>query len=217
VEPVRFRTSDGLSLEGELRRPDGPPRGGAVICHAHPRFGGSKDFPLLWAIRNALAQCGFVVLAFNFRGTMGSEGEHGGGVDEIEDARAAIIRVREEAEGATFVAGWSFGASVALREAMDDERVGALALVGIPLGRPKVPTPPLPGPEALGAFDRPVLLVAGDRDEHCPASALRALGDSLGRAEVLIVPGVDHYFLKREREVAGPIATFAERTVGSIG
>ena len=29
--------------------------GSAVICHAHPRHGGSKDHPILWAIRNELA------------------------------------------------------------------------------------------------------------------------------------------------------------------
>ncbi|MGH2589325.1 MAG: hypothetical protein ACRDGW_00840, partial [Actinomycetota bacterium] len=65
MEPVRFATKDGLSLEGELRMPEpgGKPLGTAVICHAHPRHGGSKDHPLLWAVRNELAHRGFAVLA----------------------------------------------------------------------------------------------------------------------------------------------------------
>ena len=41
--------------------------------------------------------------------------------------------VRERTDGPTLVFGWSFGASVALREAFEDERVGALALFGLPL------------------------------------------------------------------------------------
>ena len=61
-------------------------------------------------------------------------GRHvGGGLDEVQDVRAAIGRVREEAPGPTVVCGWSFGANVALREAVDDERVAALVLIGVPL------------------------------------------------------------------------------------
>src|SRR5919206_1918400 len=130
MEPVRFRAEDGVELEGELRRPEGA-RGTAVVCHAHPRHGGSKDHPLLWAMRNDLARRGLAVLAFNFRGVMGSGGAHGGGVDEVLDVRAAVGRARLAAAGPTLLAGWSFGAVVALREATGDPRIGALALVGL--------------------------------------------------------------------------------------
>ena len=82
---MRFGTEDGVSLEGELRRPETPPVGSAVICHAHPRHGGSKDHPILWALRNELASRGFVVLAFNFRGTMRSAGTYGAGHTEAKD------------------------------------------------------------------------------------------------------------------------------------
>ena len=144
MEPVRFGTEDGVSLEGELRHPETPPVGSAVICHAHPRHGGSKDHPILWALRNELASRGFVVLAFNFRGTMRSAGTYGAGHTETKDVAAAIGRVREEAEGPTIVCGWSFGANVALREALTDERVGALALIGLPLEPADIEIPPTP-------------------------------------------------------------------------
>jgi alpha/beta superfamily hydrolase len=144
VQRVRFRASDGVELEGEIREPDGQARGTAVLCHPHPQHGGSKDHPLLWAIRNDLASRGLSVLSFNFRGIMGSEGEHAGGIEEVEDARAAVDRVRRETSGPTFMAGWSFGANVALREAVDDERVAALALVGMPLAESSVALPDIP-------------------------------------------------------------------------
>ncbi|MGH2676629.1 MAG: alpha/beta hydrolase, partial [Actinomycetota bacterium] len=128
---VRFPTADGLELEGELRTAEGPPRGTAVLCHAHPRHGGSKDHPMLWAIRNELAgRRGLTVLAFNFRGIMDSEGTYGGGEAELADAAAAVDRARQEATGPTLLAGWSFGAWVALRHAVTDQRVAALALLG---------------------------------------------------------------------------------------
>src|SRR5207244_1057215 len=75
MEAVTFTTEDGVRIEGELRSADVDAKATAVLCHAHPRHGGSKDHPVLWAIRNDLAAArGIAVLGFNFRGTMGSAG-----------------------------------------------------------------------------------------------------------------------------------------------
>jgi alpha/beta superfamily hydrolase len=209
---LRFETDDGCSLEGELRAPEGTPRGTAVIAHPHPLHGGSKDHPLLWNIRNELAGRGLVVLAFNFRGVMGSSGEHEGGVGELQDLRAAVGRVREETEGPTVVAGWSFGGNVALREAVDDDRVAALALVGFPVNDP-LGLPDPPDREALAAFDRPVLFLSGEADQFSPVPDLRRLARRLPRGEVVILPDTDHFFWKREREAARLIGDFVDRTV----
>jgi uncharacterized protein len=212
---IEFETEDGLTLEGEVRMPDGTARGSAVICHPLPTAGGSKDHPLLWAIRSELAHRGFAVLAFNFRGVMGSEGEFGSGVAEVMDVRAAITAAQAQ-PFPLFVAGWSFGAHVALREAVDDERVGALALVGLPLAHieravGEDPLPELPGLEGVERFTRPVLLLSGEADQYSPSSLLRGLAERLDDAIVEIVPGADHYFSKREGEAARIVGEFAER------
>jgi alpha/beta superfamily hydrolase len=212
VEPVTFRTEDDVRLEGELRMPDGTPRGSAVICHAHPRHGGSKDHPVLWSVRNELAgKRGLATLVFNFRGTMGSGGSFGGGREEVQDVRAAVGFVKERAEGPTLVFGWSFGASVALREAFEDQRVGALALFGIPLRPNDLQIPPLPEPAELRRLKRPVLFLAGELDEYCPADELRAYADDV--AEVVILEGTDHYLWRREREAAEIVGDFADRVL----
>jgi alpha/beta superfamily hydrolase len=211
MEPVAFSTEDGVRLEGELRLPEGSPRGTATICHPHPRHGGSKDHPILWAIRNELAHRGLAVLSFNFRGVMGSGGTYGGGRDEVRDARAAIGRVLEEAPGVpSVVCGWSFGANVALREALVDERVAALALVGLPLRPGEVELPRLPRGEELRGFREPVLLLAGERDEYCPAEELRAMAAEFRKARVEILAGTDHYLWRREREAAALIGGFVD-------
>jgi alpha/beta superfamily hydrolase len=212
MEPVTFLTEDGVRLEGELRMPDGLPRGSVVICHAHPRHGGSKDHPVLWSVRNELAgKRGLAALVFNFRGTMGSAGTYGGGRDELRDARAAIGYIRERADGPTLVFGWSFGASVALREAFDDERVSALALFGAPLRPNDLELPPMPTPSELRLLKRPLLLLAGANDEYCPADELRAYGE--GVAEVVVLDGTDHYLWRREREAAAIVGDFADRAL----
>jgi hypothetical protein len=213
VEPVRFSTSDGVLLEGELRAPDGDAIGTAVICHADPERGGSKDHPLLWSIRNELAsRRGLVVLTFNFRGVMGSEGSHGGGQTEIADVAAAVDRVRKEIDGPTLLGGWSFGANVSLRFALTDDRVSALALIGIPLvALSTTRVPELPGRQELASLRAPVLLVAGEADPICPIPDLRRLERHIPNAEMVVIPDTDHFFWRREGEAAAAIGDFADR------
>jgi hypothetical protein len=216
MDPVTFRTDDGVRLEGEVSMPDAEPRGSAVLCHPHPRHGGSKDHPLLWAIRNDLAATrGLAVLGFNFRGVMGSGGTYGGGHDETRDAAAAIGHARALAPQGTpcLLVGWSFGASVAIRTALDDRRVAALALVGLPLEPGDLSLPPLPDPPLLRTLRRPILLLAGEHDAYCPPAALRAYAAGSHDAEAVVVEGTDHYFWRREREAAAEVGGFAERAL----
>jgi uncharacterized protein len=213
MEPVTFTTDDAARLEGEVRMPEGEPRGTAVLCHPHPRHGGSKDHPLLWAIRNDLAATrDLVVLAFNFRGVMGSGGTYGGGRDELRDVSAAIRTVRERAAAAlpTALIGWSFGANVAVRAAIDDPRVAALALIGLPLAPNDLSLPPLPDVTDLRALKRPVLLLAGEHDTFAPADEVASYATGFPQATVRIVTGTDHYFWRREREAAAIVGGFVE-------
>jgi len=216
MEHVTFTTDDGARLEGELRLPEDTPRGSAVLCHPHPRHGGSKDHPLLWAIRNELAASHAVaVLGFNFRGVMGSTGTYGGGRDELRDVAAAIGTVRAAVadDVPTILVGWSFGANVAVRAAIDDRRVAALVLVGLPLVPNDLALPPLPDATDLRALRRPALLLAGEHDTFAPADDLRAYAGQFPQADLTIVAGTDHYFWRRERKAAGLIGAFAERVL----
>jgi alpha/beta superfamily hydrolase len=218
MDELTIRTVEGLALQGVLRMPDGDvARGGAVVCHSHPLYGGSKDHPLLWALRAALARAGLAVLAFNFRGVMGSEGEHDFGIGEVRDATAAVSFLRERAAGPTLLVGWSFGANVALREALEDPRVDALVLIGTPLAADRLPDlPPMPSAETLAAYRRPVLLLSGERDAFSPQGEVRILGRKFADASVQITAGADHYFAKRERDAAAIVAEFAvERLFGA--
>ena len=215
MSTVRFVTTDGLSLEGELRHAEGLAHGTAVLCHPHPEHGGSKDHPILWAIRNDLAaHRELTVLAFNFRGVMGSEGEYGGGRAEMADVAAAVDRVREEAEGPTVLVGWSFGAWIALQHALTDPRIAALVLVAFPIGsRATSSKRPLPELGDLESLTVPTLLVAGDSDDICPVDGMTNLAAWIPGAETLVLPGADHFFGRRERELAASIGEWVEKAL----
>jgi alpha/beta superfamily hydrolase len=214
VSTIRFTTEDHVSLEADLRISDAAPVAAAVVCHAHPRHGGSKDHPILWAIRADLSARRFVVLGFNFRGVMGSDGSFGGGRAEVRDVSAAIARARQETDGPVLVCGWSFGANVALREAVADERVAALALVGLPLEPRDVEIPALPGASELRAFRRPVLVLAGEGDLYSPRTRMEALAQQLPRCETVVLAGTDHFLWRREKEAAAAVGAFAATALG---
>jgi len=213
MDGLRFSTDDGVSLEADLRGPEDPPVGSAVLCHAHPRHGGSKDHPLLWAISNELVVRRHTVLSFNFRGVLGSGGSFGGGRAEVRDVAAAVARVRMDAPGPTLVCGWSFGAMVALHEALEDPSVAALALVGLPLAEHGLEVPAAPTPSELRAFRRPVLLLSGQGDQFSPRPELELVAGRLPAAELVVLPGTDHFFWRREREAAAAVGRFVETTV----
>ncbi len=215
VEPTTFTTQDGIRLEGELRMPQGTPLGSAVICHPHPRQGGSKDHPILWAIRNELAgRRGLATLSFNFRGVMGSGGTYGGGRDEIRDVRAAIDLLRSRVDGPVVSCGWSFGANVALREALEDDRPAALALIGIPLQPGDQTLPALPTAAELRTLKRPLLFMAGERDQYCPPGELRDYAAASG-GSVSVLEDTDHFLWRREREAAGIAGEFLAGVLAS--
>jgi pimeloyl-ACP methyl ester carboxylesterase len=96
---------------------------------------------------------------------------------------------------------------------LDDARVSALALVGIPLRPGDVEMPPLPDRTDLRLFARPAMLLAGEHDRYAPPEDLRAYGALFPQAEVVVVPGTDHYFWRREREAASVVGAFADRVL----
>jgi pimeloyl-ACP methyl ester carboxylesterase len=105
---------------------------------------------------------------------------------------------------------------VALREALEDERVAALALLGFPITH-DLDLPATPSASELRLLRRPVLFLGGEHDAYSPPDGVRALAASLPRAEVEILDGTDHYLWRREKEAAAALGAFAVRALGLDG
>lgn len=106
------------ALEAWLETPTefAQPEGVALICHPHPQFGGSMTNKVVHSLARSALGAGLAALRFNFRGVGASEGEYADGVGETEDALAALAWLQTERPQAQWVlAGFSFGAAVALR------------------------------------------------------------------------------------------------------
>ena len=198
LEPIR--------LEGILGLPDEPGRPPTcILCHPHPMGGGSMHVPLLETVARVLAGGGWACLRFNFRGVGRSSGESSGGLRETEDVEGAYQWLRERDDldaGDLALAGWSFGAWVGLRWAVRGGGCRRIALV----------SPPLTGFDFFGFLDsggvvlpEDSLIVCGERDQFSDRARLQELAARIG-AELLILPGADHFLFGRELEIAEIIA-----------
>ncbi len=202
-EPVRFG-SDGLSLEGLLVRPAaGSSAPGAVVCHPHPLYGGSMHNNVVEAMLDAMWSLGYATLRFNFRSVGQSEGEHDAGRGEAADAMGALNFLLAQPgvrrDGAC-LAGYSFGAMVAMRAGIETAAVARIVAVALPIAMGDF--------QPLAAARKPMLLISGDRDSYSPILRLRELRSMLGDAARLdVIEGADHFFGGYEPALAAAIAS----------
>jgi uncharacterized protein len=211
TETSRIKSSGGLHLEAELdRSPE--PRAGLIICHAHPGMQGTMNSPLLLAIRDALTDRDWSVLRFNFRGVGGSEGEFGDGVEEVDDALAAVRFVRAEHPDAPIaILGWSFGAAVAMRAAARDAEIEACVAIAPSL----VPKPGIsrgvPAPRELG-LDAPLLIVCGANDDVTPPGDARMWAAEAG-AIFEEIGAANHFFWAKYEPLITAVTRFLDDAV----
>ena len=178
---------DGPTLEGLLGLVEDP-RGGLVVCHPHPLYGGDMENPVVVRAVEVASEVGLATLRFNFRGVGGSTGTHGQGHAEQDDVTTALATLRSRLpEGRPLgLAGYSFGALVAARVAACRSRPAGLCLIAPPLAMAD-----------FGFFDghdMKVLLVAGTRDPYCPIEDLEALAGRAPSAQRTAIDGADHFF-----------------------
>jgi hypothetical protein len=204
-----FIRCGSIVLEGVLEAPDisGSLLAGAIICHPHPQYGGNMFNNVVRALRKVFLDRDMICLRFNFRGTGGSEGTYGGGIDEIEDVRAALDfteGIDRLDSNKLILAGYSFGCWVALNAATRDPRPARL--IGI--------SPPVDEYDFsfLKQEKRPKLLVAGDHDFVCSTPKFQQLLDDIPEPKVgKILPGVDHFHVGREDALIGEVDAFLDR------
>jgi alpha/beta superfamily hydrolase len=195
------------ALEGRAEdpRPDSQARVVGVVCHPHPLYGGTMQNKVVHTLARAMQELGAPTVRFNFRGVGASAGTHDEGRGEIDDAAAVAdwSRRRWRCE-ALWLAGFSFGAAVALQAAprLEPER---LVTVAPPVGR-------------LGLEKRPSrprtdwLIVQGDRDELVDAGEVESwAAEYAPPPELVMLVGAEHFFHGRLTELRELVKGFLER------
>jgi alpha/beta superfamily hydrolase len=206
--PAALTTADGLTLEAELAGALGAaPRAGMALCHPHPQHGGSMRSIVISALFDALPAAGVTCLRFNFRGVENSEGGYDEGNLERVDAEAAVAALDRELGDAALplvLAGWSFGADMAL--SVRDARVAAWLAIAPPLRFAH-------DVDGLGADPRPKLLALAQHDEFRDPAEVSALAAAWANTDVQIVGGASHFFMGRTDRLVELAAGYVDRLV----
>ena len=175
-------------LEAILREPATPPVAVAVVCHPHPRGGGTMNNNVVYRLAKALVDGGVAALRFNFRGVGASTGSYDEGIGEEDDARAALDFVAARFPTLPiWMAGFSFGARVGLSVGARDARVTKLLGVGLALQMFDY--------GFLGGCSKPKAIIQAANDEYGARTEIEtAVGTMAEPKRLWIVEGATHLF-----------------------
>jgi hypothetical protein len=173
-----------------------------VVCHPHPLHGGTMQNKVVHTVARAMQEAGAPTVRFNFRGVGQSGGTYADGIGEVDDALAVVEWARSRWNcAALWLAGFSFGAAVALQAAAQ-ARPSRLVTVAPPVGR--LITQPIARPPC------PWLIVQGDRDELVDCETVRRWAASYAQdaPELLVMNDAEHFFHGRLGELRAGVLRF---------
>ena len=199
VQSVEFEGPAGR-IEGLLKFREGrEPVALAVICHPHPLYQGTMHNKVVFAAAEAFFGLGCEVLRFNFRGVGLSAGSHDHGKGEVDDTLAAIGFLKERHLGAScHLAGFSFGAGIALQTACRDPLLASVTAVA--------PSFKFFDATCLSLLSTPKLFLQGMADSICsPEDLRRQYPGFLDPKSVVWFDGADHFFSGRAEELKATI------------
>ena len=106
----------------------------ALILHGHPRAASSMQDRVTVMLHHLFKEKGYSTLRFNFRGVGKSQGSFDNGIGELADAAAMLDWLQSINPNAkfTWVAGYSFGAYIALQLLMRRPEIDAFVAVATP-------------------------------------------------------------------------------------
>ncbi|HEV2701799.1 MAG TPA: alpha/beta hydrolase [Steroidobacteraceae bacterium] len=200
------------ALEARLDFPTGgdvdpaAPGAFAVVCHPHPLFGGTLTNKVVHTLARAFNDSGIPSLRFNFRGVGDSAGTHDGGAGEVHDALAAVRYGRRRwPQAQLWLAGFSFGAAVALRACPEAAAAGLVAVA------------PAVDRMDIGMVSPacPLLVVLGDADDVVSPQRMLDWARGLDPAPALeVLAGAGHYFHGRLPELHDSVTAFLNQRPG---
>ncbi|MBP2413905.1 alpha/beta superfamily hydrolase [Arthrobacter stackebrandtii] len=198
-ENIELRTSDGLTLVGELALPaDGDVRATLITLHPLPTHGGFMDSHVYKKASYRLpALAGIAVLRFNTRGTTSPRGTSDGafeeGIGERADVEAAVQFAVDRGLPNRWLLGWSFGTELVLK-------YGALPPVADAVEGAVLLSPPLHRAvdadlDAWAAYGKPLTVLVPEFDDYLQPPAAAERFARVPQAKLVAVDGAKHLWV----------------------
>ncbi|MEJ2383824.1 MAG: alpha/beta hydrolase [Xanthomonadales bacterium] len=185
-----------LECATDVPEPGKARRATVIICHPHPEHGGTMHNKVVTITERSMRELGLRTVRFNFRGVGLSEGQFDDGYGETDDLFAVTEWVRRtRPEDSLWLAGFSFGAYVAARAALNLD-VGQLISIAPAVNRYAF--------DALHHPECPWLVIQGDEDEIVNVEVVRHWASELTPPpDLVIMKGADHLFHRRIMDLRG--------------
>ena len=186
-------------IEGRYHQHPNPKAPVALVLHPHPLYGGTMNNKITYNLYKAFANNGYSVLRVNFRGVGKSQGKFDNGVGELMDITAVINWLHDQNMEATdfWIAGFSFGAWIALQTVMRRPEIENYILVAPPASKYDF--------NFIVPCSASGLIIQGEKDEITKEQDSARLAEKLSArdgAEVAyqMVPNADHFFKEQMPE-----------------
>jgi alpha/beta superfamily hydrolase len=188
------------AIEVAIDRSECPPLPAvAIVCHPLPTEGGTMHNKVVTMAARALRELGIDSVRFNFRGVGASQGAFDEGNGETGDLIAVAEWVRaQRPDAALWLAGFSFGAYVALRAAVTLQPAFMLSIA-----------PPVGRSWDFGTLTLPTcpwLVIQGEADEIVDPQAVFAWTAAMASPPQLVrMPDTSHFFHRKLIDLRGAI------------
>lgn len=164
----------------------------AILCHPHPLHGGTMYNKVVTTLVKTYQALNISTIRFNFRGVLGSSGTYSEGIGEMDDLLTIINYAKSLNKTKIFLAGFSFGAAIAIKTSLI-KKVEHLVAVA----------PPVLHISLENAHPTcPWIVVQGDLDEVVPAEKVYDfLAARKYQPVILRFPNATHYFHGQLKEL----------------
>jgi alpha/beta superfamily hydrolase len=203
---------NGLLLEGKMKlNLEHVAAPIAVIFHPHPLHGGTMHNPIVTIMSDTFKSFGCHTLRINYRGVGKSQGKASGGVQELDDALAALDWFIKKCEAKTtealqiWVGGYSFGAWIAMQAAMRRPEISGFVAISPPINAYhfNMLTPCPNGIIIHGEIDH--ITSQSIVEQFVENEIVEQKGCTV---ECVVMPDADHLFSKKQEELRDEIDNF---------
>lgn len=177
-----------------------------LVLHPNPQFGGSMNNLVVYTLFTTFADAGFAALRFNYRGVGKSEGQFNADGSELNDAVAALQWLREQRPQAKecWVAGFSYGAMIALQLLVKDRGFAGFVAIAPPVSKYDF--------TFLDSCPAPGLFLHGSADSLIPEVGTLELVERLrgfgGDVQYRRIDGATHFFDNHQEILAREVRDY---------
>lgn len=200
-------------LEGRYTHGEAPNAPIALFLHPHPVHGGTMNNKVVYELYHTFAKRGFSCLRFNFRGVGRSQGEYARGEGELSDAASALdwLQTYNENASGCWIAGFSFGAWIAMQLLMRRPEIVGFVAVAPPAGKEDF--------SFLAPCPSSGLIVNGSEDQLYAPEQTTKLVDKLRQQKGItisheVIQGANHFFSDKVSALGEVVGAYVDERQG---